>query len=85
MKRITLLTTALALAVSLPTFTATAATGTETAPSSVAEKCEKMATEHAKKHKMTPEQKETYIKSCEQKHMKKAKPHTTAPAPAPAQ
>jgi predicted Fe-S protein YdhL (DUF1289 family) len=79
MKRITLLTTALTLAVSLPTFTATAATGTETVPQSIVTKCEKMATEHAKKHKMTPEQKETYLKSCEQKHMKKAQ-SSTAPA-----
>lgn len=80
MKRITLLTTALALAVSLPIFTATAATGTETASPKVVAKCEKMATEHAKTHKMTAEQKDAYIKSCEEKHMKKAAAHPAAPA-----
>ena len=77
MKRITLLTTALTLAVSLPTFAATPAAGMQTDPHQAAvEKCEKKA----KEHKVSKEKMQSYLHSCEKKEMKKAQAHTTAPA-----
>jgi hypothetical protein len=75
MKRITLLTTALALAVSLPTFATTPATGTESAQHQAAvTKCEKKA----KEHKITKEKMSSYMSTCEAKEMKKAEAHATS-------
>jgi hypothetical protein len=80
MKRITLLSTALAVAVSLPSFAATAAEGTETPQYKAAmEKCEKMA----KEHKVSEAKMQSYIHSCMKKHTKKAQSHTAAPAKKP--
>jgi hypothetical protein len=76
MKRFTLLTTALALAVSLPTFAATPATGTDAHHQAAVTKCEKKA----KEHKITKEKMQSYMSSCESKEMKKAEAHATTPA-----
>jgi len=75
MKRLTLLTTALALAVSLPTFAATPATGTDAQHQAAVTKCEKKA----KEHKITKEKMQSYMSTCESKEMKKAEAHTTTP------
>lgn len=77
MRRITLLTATLALAVSLPTFAATPATGTDSAQhQSIVAKCEKKA----KEHKISKEKMQSYLSSCEAKETKKAQAHSAAPA-----
>ena len=76
MKRFTLLTTALALAVSLPTFASTPATGTDAQHKAAVTKCEKKA----KEHKITKDKMQSYMSTCESKEMKKAEAHTTTPA-----
>jgi hypothetical protein len=77
MKRITLLTATLALAVSLPTFATTPATGTDsTQHKSIVAKCE----EKAKEHKVSKEKMQSYLSSCEAKETKKAEAHAAAPA-----
>lgn len=76
MKRITLLTAALALAVSLPTFASTPATGTDAQHQAAVTKCEKKA----KEHKITKDKMESYMSSCESKEMKKAETHAATPA-----
>ena len=74
MKRINLLTAALALAVSLPTFATTPATGTNSAQHQAAvSKCEKKA----KEHKISKEKMQSYMSSCESKELKRAEAHTT--------
>ena len=75
MKRFTLLTTALALVVSLPTFAATTATGTDAQHQAAVTKCEKRAREH----KITKEKMQSYLSTCESKEMKKAEAHTATP------
>lgn len=76
MKRITLLTTALAFAVSLPAFAATPTEGTDTAQHKAAvTKCEKKA----KEHKITKDKMESYMSTCEAKEMKKAESHAATP------
>lgn len=77
MKRITLLTAALALAVSVPTFATTPATGADSAQhKTVVSKCEKKA----KEHKISKEKMQSYMSTCEAKEMKKAETHAAAPA-----
>jgi uncharacterized low-complexity protein len=76
MKRITLLTSALVFAVSLPTFAATPATGTDSAQHQAAmTKCEKKA----KEHKVSEAKMKSYVDSCVSKEMKKTQAHTTTP------
>jgi hypothetical protein len=81
MKRITLLSTALAVAVSLPYFAATAAEGTQTPQHQAAmEKCEQMA----KEHKVSEAKMKSYMHSCMKKEMKKMQTTTPAKKPMPA-
>jgi hypothetical protein len=76
MKRNTLLTTALIFAVSLPTFAATAAEGTDTAQHKEAvTKCQKKA----KEHKITQDKMQSYMSTCEAKEMSKMQAHGTNP------
>ncbi len=80
MKRITLLSTALAVAVSLPLCAATAAESTGSPQHKAAmEKCETMA----KEHKVSEAKMHSYIHSCMKKEMKKTQAHTTTPAKKP--
>jgi hypothetical protein len=74
MKRITLLTSALVFAVSLPTFAATPATGADAQHQAAVTKCEKKA----KEHKITQEKMQSYMSSCEAKEMKKAQEHAAS-------
>jgi len=75
MKRFTLLTTALALAISLPTFAATPATGTDAQHQHAVTKCEKKA----KEHKISKEKMQSYMSTCEAKEIKKMEAHATTP------
>jgi high-affinity K+ transport system ATPase subunit B len=75
MIRNTLLTTALVFAVSLPTFAATPAEGTNSAQHQAAvTKCQKKA----KEHKVTQDKMQSYMSSCESKEMKKAQEHASS-------
>jgi len=77
MKRITLLTATLALAVSLPTFATTPAAGTDSAQhKSIVAKCEKKA----KEHKISEEKMQSYLSTCESKETKKAETSAAATA-----
>jgi ABC-type nickel/cobalt efflux system permease component RcnA len=81
MKRITLLSTALAVAVALPICAATAAESSGSPQHKAAmEKCENMA----KEHKVSEAKMHSYIHSCVKKEMKKTHAQTTAPQKKPA-
>jgi hypothetical protein len=73
MKRITLLGTALGLAVSLPAFADTSAAKADETPQhkEAMTKCEKKA----KEHKISEEEMQSYISKCVSKKMKKEHDH----------
>jgi uncharacterized low-complexity protein len=76
MKRITLLSAALSLAVSLPAFADTPAATSETPQHKEAmTKCEKKA----KEHKISEDEMQSYIDKCVSKKMKKEHDHDAAP------